>query len=71
MAAKKKGFAAMDPEKRRAAAAKGAEALHASGKAHEFTPEEAKKAGHKGRGGGPQTADEMATAPLSVPRGTT
>ena len=60
----------MDPEKRRAAAAKGAKATHEAGKAHQFTPEEAEKAGRKGRKDtSPKTADELATAPLSVPRG--
>ena len=44
----KRGFASMDPEKQRAIASKGGKAAHASGNAHEFTPEEARKAGRKG-----------------------
>lgn len=44
----KRGFASMDPEKRRAIASKGGKAAHAQGSAHEFTPEEARAAGRKG-----------------------
>jgi uncharacterized protein len=48
-----RGFASMDPEKQRDIAAEGGRAAHASGNAHEFTPEEARKAGqmsHKNDG---------------------
>ena len=48
MAAKKRGFAAMDPEKQRAIARKGGKAAHDKGTAHEFTPDEARHAGRKG-----------------------
>jgi general stress protein YciG len=44
----KRGFASMDPEKRREIASKGGRAAHAQGSAHEFTPEEARVAGRKG-----------------------
>ncbi|CAN5240312.1 hypothetical protein BH09BAC2_BH09BAC2_22310 [soil metagenome] len=44
----KTGFAAMDPERRRAVAAKGGRAAHLSGNAHEFTTDEAREAGRKG-----------------------
>lgn len=44
----RRGFAAMDPEKQREIASKGGKTSHASGKAHEFTPEEARVAGRKG-----------------------
>ena len=44
----KRGFAAMTKEKQREIASKGGRAAHASGHAHEFTPEEAKVAGRKG-----------------------
>lgn len=44
----RRGFASMDPEKRRAIASKGGKAAHAQGSAHEFTPEEARIAGRKG-----------------------
>lgn len=45
---KPRGFAAMDPEKRREIARKGGKAAHEKGTAHEFTPEEAAEAGSKG-----------------------
>jgi hypothetical protein len=38
----------MTPEKRRAIASLGGKAVQASGKAHRFTPEEARIAGKKG-----------------------
>jgi general stress protein YciG len=43
-----RGFAAMDDEKQREIASKGGKAAHESGHAHEFTSEEARKAGRKG-----------------------
>jgi general stress protein YciG len=43
-----RGFAAWTPEQRRAAAVMGGKAAHAMGRAHEFTPGEAKIAGRKG-----------------------
>ncbi|HIE1101096.1 KGG domain-containing protein [Stenotrophomonas maltophilia] len=43
-----RGFASMDQEKQRAIAAKGGRAAHASGNAHEFSPDEARVAGRKG-----------------------
>lgn len=48
MAKGKRGFAAMDPEERRAAAAKGGREAHRRGTAHEWTPQEAKAAGRRG-----------------------
>ena len=44
----KRGFAAMNKIRQREIASKGGRAAHASGNAHEFTPEEARQAGHKG-----------------------
>jgi general stress protein YciG len=44
----RKGFASMDPEKRRAICSKGGRAAHARGTAHEFTSDEARAAGRKG-----------------------
>jgi general stress protein YciG len=38
----------MDPEKRRELAQQGGQAVHRLGKAHRFTPEEAREAGKKG-----------------------
>lgn len=46
--AKKVGFAALPPEERRRLASKGGKKAHATGQAHEFTPEEARSAGSKG-----------------------
>jgi len=45
---RKRGFAAMSPEKQRAIAQKGGRAAHGKGTAHEFSPEEARRAGHLG-----------------------
>jgi len=44
----KRGFAMMDPKKQAAIASKGGKAAHAQGKAHEFTSEQARKAGRAG-----------------------
>lgn len=44
----KRGFASMDPEKRRVIASMGGKKAHALGVAHTFTSEEAKAAGMKG-----------------------
>jgi general stress protein YciG len=44
----KRGFAAMDQDKQRGIARQGGRAAHESGRAHEFSPEEAKAAGRKG-----------------------
>jgi general stress protein YciG len=44
---KDRGFASMDPEKRREIARKGGKAAHEKGTAHEWTPEEAREAGRK------------------------
>lgn len=48
MATSDRGFASMDPEKRRKIASKGGKAAHKSGAAHEWTTEEAREAGRKG-----------------------
>ncbi len=44
----RRGFASMSAEKRRKIASKGGKAAHEKGTAHEFTVEEARKAGRKG-----------------------
>ncbi|HLV81428.1 MAG TPA: KGG domain-containing protein [Chthonomonadaceae bacterium] len=44
----RRGFAAMDSQKQREIASKGGRAAHESGRAHEFTSEEAREAGRKG-----------------------
>jgi len=43
-----RGFASMDEDKQRAIASKGGRAAHASGNAHQFSPDEARVAGRKG-----------------------
>ena len=43
-----RGFASMDEDKQREIASKGGKAAHEKGTAHEFTSEEARKAGRKG-----------------------
>ena len=49
-----RGFASMDPERQREIASEGGRAAHASGNAHEFTSEEARRAGSLSHGGGNQ-----------------
>ncbi len=44
----RRGFASMDPSKQRRIASKGGRAVHAKGTAHEFTSEEARRAGREG-----------------------
>ncbi len=48
MAKMKKGFAVMDPEKRRKVCSLGGKRAHELGKAHTFSHEEAVAAGKKG-----------------------
>lgn len=43
-----RGFASMSPEKQREIASQGGKAAHAQGRAHEFTPDEAREAGRRG-----------------------
>lgn len=43
-----RGFASMDDDKQRDIASEGGKAAHESGNAHEFSSEEARKAGQKG-----------------------
>jgi general stress protein YciG len=45
---RKRGFAAISPERRREIASMGGRAAHLSGRAHQFTSEEARIAGSKG-----------------------
>lgn len=44
----KRGFAGMPPDKQRAIASAGGKAAHQKGTAHEFTSDEAQRAGRKG-----------------------
>jgi hypothetical protein len=53
-----RGLASMDPQKQREIASEGGKAAHASGNAHEFNSEEARRAGsmsHKNDGGNSQS----------------
>jgi general stress protein YciG len=43
-----RGFACMDPEKRRAISSKGGKVAQAGGYANRWTPEQAKEAGRRG-----------------------
>jgi general stress protein YciG len=43
-----RGFASMDQQRQREIARMGGRAAHEKGKAHEFTPDEARQAGRKG-----------------------
>lgn len=45
---KKRGFAAMNPERAREIQSAGGKAAHVKGTAHEYTAEEASSAGKKG-----------------------
>jgi general stress protein YciG len=55
------GFAAMSREERREIASRGGRAAHAAGHAHEFTPEEARKAGRLGGALVSKDREHMAT----------
>ncbi len=46
--ARKRGFGSMDPSQVRELARRGGQAAHRSGKAHEFSSDEARAAGRKG-----------------------
>lgn len=45
---KRRGFAAMSPEKQREIASKGGKRAQETGRGHQFTSEEAREAGRKG-----------------------
>jgi general stress protein YciG len=44
----RRGFASMPPEERARIASMGGKAAHAGGRAHQYTPDEAREAGRKG-----------------------
>jgi len=44
----RRGFAVIDPERRREISSRGGKAAHATGHAHKFTQEQAREAGRKG-----------------------
>jgi general stress protein YciG len=60
-----RGFAVMDPEKRRRISSVGGRAAHEKGTGHEFTSDEAREAGRKGG-----RARAAARAGLKEPTGT-
>ena len=71
----RRGFASMSPERQREIASKGGRAAHEKGTAHEWTAEEARRAGRKGgqvsRGGRGRLAEgapdtETPTTPSDV-----
>jgi uncharacterized protein len=55
-----RGFASMDLSRQREIARKGGKAAHAQGRAHEFTPDEAREAGRKGGAAVSRDRDHMA-----------
>src|SRR5437773_5733052 len=57
----RRGFAALDPETRRAIASRGGKAAHDKGRAHEFTADEAREAGKKGGDNVSRNRDHMAS----------
>jgi uncharacterized protein len=66
----RRGFASMSPERQREIASKGGRAAHEKGTAHEWTAEEARRAGRKGgqvsrggRGRLPESPVEAVSAP--------
>jgi uncharacterized protein len=59
-----RGFASMDPARQREIASQGGKAAHAKGTAHEFTSEEARRAGSMSHGNR-QSASAAAAAPAS------
>jgi len=63
----RRGFAAMDPEARRAISKRGGQASHQSGRGHEFSSEEAREAGRRGGEArwGPKRRDEVEVRPRS------
>lgn len=62
----RRGFASMSAEKQREIASKGGRAAHQKGTAHEWTSDEARRAGRKGgmisRGGRGRLADAESAA---------
>ncbi len=53
-----RGFASMDPQRQREIASEGGKAAHEKGTAHEFTSEEARRAGSMSHGNRQTAKDE-------------
>jgi len=56
----RRGFASMDPQRKREIASKGGRAAHEKGTAHEFSADEARSAGRKGGESVSRNRDHMA-----------
>ena len=65
---KNRGFASMDPARQREIASEGGKAAHQKGTAHEFTSEEARRAGSMSHGNR-QSAETGERAASSSPGG--
>jgi uncharacterized protein len=66
----RRGFASMSAERQREIASKGGRAAHEKGTAHEWTPEEARRAGRKGgqvSRGGRGRLSESVSDPMPEP----
>lgn len=59
-----RGFASMDPQRQREIASEGGKAAHEKGTAHEFTSEEARRAGSMSHGN--RQSDQSSTASPSA-----
>lgn len=67
---KNRGFASMDPARQREIASEGGKAAHQKGTAHEFTSEEARRAGSMSHGNRQSAeASSRSTARSSVKQG--
>jgi hypothetical protein len=62
---KNRGFASMDPQRQREIASEGGKAAHQKGTAHEFTSEEARRAGSMSHGNR-QSAESRASSKSST-----
>lgn len=58
----KRGFASMDPQQQREIAAEGGRAAHEKGTAHEFTSEEARRAGSMSHKNDPGRSSQSASS---------
>ena len=63
-----RGFASMDPERQRQIASQGGKAAHEKGTAHEFTSEEARRAGSMSHGNRQSASNASASGSSSSSR---
>jgi general stress protein YciG len=66
---KNRGFASMDPERQREIASQGGKAAHQKGTAHEFTSEEARRAGSMSHGNRQSASSSSSSSSRSSSRG--